>query len=400
MYCFIRLRNLLLIALLLGGIFALSLVESGEINLAEVIPTLNPNNLLPTPYLTGLEKGVAISADAAILIDSRTGSVLYAKNEHIKRAPASTTKILTGILALEYGDVNQIVTIDKAAVGVGGSQIWLEAGEKRTLLELLQGLMLKSGNDAAVAIAYHIAGSVPGFSALMNQRAKELGALNSEFSNPNGLPEKTKPHHSTAYDLALLARRGLEIPVFQELVRTKYEEIPWGDHDWQRVLKNTNRLLWYFAGADGVKTGTTRAAGNCLVASATRDGFQLIAVVLHSDNRWRDAASLLEYGFSRFRPYLAYPEGQAVKSIPVTNGAQDQVPLITAGEVAAVVPLAQWSQVQTRVTCPEYLTAPFWSGEEIGEVEVILGDQVLASSPLITAEPVGRKTFWQRLFGD
>ncbi len=388
----VRLRNFLFLLLLFGGVFSLALLQGADFT----VPTNATQQELLTPYLTKYGGSLSVTADSALLMDARTGTVLWAKNEHKQRPPASTTKILTAVVALECGDLSQTITIDRSATGVGGSQIWLEPGEKRTLLELIQGLMLKSGNDAAVAIAQHIGGSVEDFSTLLNKRARELGALNTVFSNPNGLPEKTKPHYSTAYDLALMARRGLQIPIFRTIVQTKYDQIPWGNHDWERRLTNTNKLLWYFSGADGVKTGTTTAAGNCLVASATREGFQLISVVLHADNRWGDAAKILEYGFKNFQPMLIGPEGTALKKVPVHNGVKNQVELVPAKEVAVVVPVAQWDRIQTRLTVPEYLTAPFWSGEIVGKVEVLLDERVLASEVLLTAEPIGRQTWWSR----
>lgn len=390
----VRLRNFLILVLLFGGVFGLALIQGINLPPDSAVLTNTTQRELRIPYLTQYGGGLSVTADSALLMDARTGTVLWAKNEHKQRPPASTTKILTAVVALEYGNLSETITIDRSATGVGGSQIWLEPGEKRTLQELIQGLMLKSGNDAAVAIAQHIGGSVEGFSTLLNKRARELGAFNTVFSNPNGLPEKTKPHYSTAYDLALMARRGLQIPIFQTIVQTKYDQIPWGNHDWERRLTNTNKLLWYFPGADGVKTGTTTAAGNCLVASATREGFQLIAVVLHADNRWGDAAKILEYGFKNFQPMLIGPEGTALKKVSVRNGVRDQVELVPAKEIAVVVPVAQWNQIQTRLIVPEYLIAPFWSGEMVGKVEVLLDGQVLASEALLTAEPIRRQTWW------
>lgn len=395
MFWHFRLRNSLLLSALFGTVVMMAVLLGGEPAQPVTGQGATSNVLVsPLPSLTGFAPPISVSADAAVLMEARTGAILFGKNEHVRRPPASTTKILTAIVALEHGDLNAVVEIPREATRVGGSQIWLEAGEKLTLRDLLYGLLLKSGNDAAVAIAYHISGGVEAFCRLMNQRAQELGAMNTVFSNPHGLPEKTRPHYSSAYDLALMARRGLQIPVFQEMVRTKYEQIPWGEHNWSRSLANTNRLLWYFGGADGVKTGTTSAAGNCLVASATRDGFQLIAVVLHSDNRWQDAAKLLEYGFTHFRPRLVYPAGAVVAQVEVRGGAKKEVGLVLRSDLAVVVPEKMWDQIQVRICAPEYLVAPFWSGEEVGTVEVLLGDSVLAAGVLTTQEPVGRRRFW------
>lgn len=397
MFWHFRLRNFLLLTALFGMVVIVAGLVTGEPAQLVTGPGAVSSPEVPRFLsITRFSPTISVSADAALLMDARTGTVLYGKNEHVRRPPASTTKILTAIVALENGDLNAVVEIPREATRVGGSQIWLEAGERLTLSDLLYGLLLKSGNDAAVAIAYHISGGVEAFCELMNKRAKELGALNTIFSNPNGLPEKTRPHYSSAYDLALMARRGLQIPVFQQMVRTRYEQIPWGEHNWSRSLSNTNRLLWYFSGADGVKTGTTSAAGNCLVASATREGFQLIAVVLHSDNRWQDAAKLLEYGFKNFRPMLVYPPGAVVSAAEVRGGIKKEVGLVLREELAVVVPESRWDDIQVRIYAPEYLAAPFWSGEEVGKVEVLLDDLVLASGVLTTQEPIKRRRFWTR----
>ncbi|MGB9826330.1 MAG: D-alanyl-D-alanine carboxypeptidase family protein, partial [Desulfofundulus sp.] len=206
-----------------------------------------------------------VTADAAVLMDATTGQVLYAKNAHQPRPPASTTKILTALLAIEGGKLDQVVTVSPGAAAVGESSMHLFPGQHLTLEQLLYGALLRSGNDACVAIAEHIAGSEANFVLLMNQKARQLGARDSHFCNPHGLP--ARGHLSSAYDLALLTRYALKNPTFKSLVSTRYHGFstpPWGEYH----LHNTNRLLWSYQGADGVKTGTTSEAGMCLVASA------------------------------------------------------------------------------------------------------------------------------------
>ena len=273
---------------------------------------------------------------AGVLMDVETGRVLYEKNAHQKLEPASTTKIMTAVLALERGNLSDTVTIGKEPTLVDGSRIYLEEGERLTLEQLLYGMMLNSGNDAAVAIAEHIAGSVPDFAKLMNEKAKSLGAENTNFVNPSGLPDKN--HYTTAYDLALIARYALlNHPEFRKIVATKTFYIPWQGKEWNRTLINHNKLLWNFEGADGVKTGYTRSAGQTIVASATRNGWQLLAVVLKSQGRniYADAKALLEYGFNNFEKKDLIKKGEVVEKLPVRFGTP--VDLVTSADFSAVV---------------------------------------------------------------
>jgi D-alanyl-D-alanine carboxypeptidase (penicillin-binding protein 5/6) len=260
---------------------------------------------------------------------------------------------------------------------------------------LLTGLMMESGNDAAAAIAEHIAGSEPEFVRLMNARAKSLGAWATIFANPHGLDPWDRDHLTTAFDLALIARRGLQIPKFRELVRTRaatVESLP----AMTRVLRNTNRLLWYFGGADGVKTGTTDYAGNCLVASATRDGWQLLAVVLGSQDRWRDAAALLEAGYREYTPMLAAAKGYPVGTAKVRWGMRREVPVAPARDVTAIIRNDSWDAVSAK---PEtrILSAPVASGEPAGKYRVFEGDHELTSVDLVAAAGTPRRTVWRTI---
>ncbi|MCE5286252.1 MAG: D-alanyl-D-alanine carboxypeptidase, partial [Pelosinus sp.] len=237
-------------------------------------------------YTSAAAKPPAIDAQAAILLDAKTGQILYNKNMNARLAPASTTKILTAIIAIESGRLDDTVKISARSAGTGGSSMHLYAGQLITLRELVTGLLLRSGNDAAVAIAEYLAGSTDEFVNIMNQKAHLIGAYNSQFKNPNGL--SAAGHYSTAFDLACLARYALLDPTFAAIVNTKETTIEWLDrrgHGTDKALRNTNKLLWMLADADGVKTGTTGEAGPCLVSSATRGNQKLIAVVLHDHAR-------------------------------------------------------------------------------------------------------------------
>ena len=238
-----------------------------------------------------------VSADAAVLMDVATGNVLFNKQANKRRPPASTTKIMTAILGMELGRPDEVVTVSQKAADVGEATLHLDPGEKITLYELITGALVRSGNDACVAIAEQISGSEEQFVKLMNRKALALGAENTHFENTNGLPRKE--HYSTAYDLALMARHGLEIPQFASITRQKETKIHFLKPDVFMDLRNTNKLLWNYPYADGVKTGTTTAAGKCLVASATKEGRQLLVVVLNAPDRFGDAKKLLEWGFDK-----------------------------------------------------------------------------------------------------
>ncbi len=241
----------------------------------------------------------SVSAKAAVLVEQSTGEVLWGKNETQKLPMASTTKIMTAIVALEHGTLSDLVTVSKAAAYTEGSSMYLHVGEQLSLESLLYGLMLNSGNDAAIAIAEHISGSVPAFAALMNQTAKKIGAKNTSFQNPNGLD--AEGHYTTAYDLALITRYGMEKEQFREIVKAKTKTVDLDGKPNGRVLSNHNKMLKFYPGCDGVKTGFTKKSGRCLVSSATRDGMQLIAVTLHAPDDWQDHTNLLNYGFDTYQ---------------------------------------------------------------------------------------------------
>lgn len=333
-----------------------------------------------------------VSADAAIVMDVTTGTILFEKNARRSMAPASTTKILTAIVALERGNLQDIVTISRHAAYTEGSSVYLTPGEKLTLDDLLTGLLLRSGNDSAVAIAEHIAGTEQQFAELCNLRAKELGAQQTTFCNPHGL--STPGHRTTAYDLAVMTRHALlNLPRFAEIVSSREDTIDWDGRPYDRQLRNTNKLLWMFAGADGVKTGTTREAGQCLVSSATRDGQQIIAVVLHSGSRWADSTALLQYSFDNFKLYRHAAKDTVLQSLPVINGMQDCVDAVVAEDVCVVVPAAQADTLQINFELPEQLEAPIYNGQKIGEIYVSSQGQIIKVVDLIAGEEVQDRTY-------
>ncbi|MGI9951851.1 D-alanyl-D-alanine carboxypeptidase family protein [Moorellaceae bacterium AZ2] len=335
-----------------------------------------------------------IQAESAVLMDALTGQVLWSKNPHERLPQASTTKITTAIVALERGNLTDLVRASKKAAEVGEASIYLEEGETLTLEELMYALLLRSANDAAVAIAEHIGGTEEEFVKLMNEKAREIGAQNTHYANSHGL--SAPGHYSSAYDLALIARYALQNPKFREIVATKETTIPWPGKPWDRLLVNNNQLLWgYYAypGADGVKTGYTREAGQVLVASATREGRQLIAVVMHSPNRYREASLLLDYGFEHFTRQVLMPAGETVSVAPVKKGLKDAVPAVTAGQVVAAVPKNATVQWQQSIEILPEITAPIKQGDRVGTLVFTWQDQKIAVD-LVAGQDIAQQPWW------
>lgn len=349
--------------------------------------------LTTSAVVTAAPKPPAIHANAAILMDAKTGEVLFAQNIHKRYAPASTTKVLTAIIAIESGRLDEEVEISLRAAGTGGSSMHLYAGQKLSLRELVTGLLLRSGNDAAVAIAEHLSGSVEEFVLAMNAKAQSLGAVNSNFRNPHGLTAVS--HYSTAFDLAWISRYALTNPIFAEIVNTRETTIDWFDRRGKEKdvnLRNTNKLLWMLEDADGVKTGTTGEAGPCLVSSATRGNQRLIAVVLHDHSRWQDSMQLLKYGFDSFDIYEYADAGDIVGPIAVEGGMADAVD-VTINQVAAVIVKPEdYPHVTVELDLPEKIKAPVYQGQKIGEVIFFVRDKAVKTVDIISTKDVAEQT--------
>jgi D-alanyl-D-alanine carboxypeptidase (penicillin-binding protein 5/6) len=279
-----------------------------SINYLERTVPLGPEQESKIPIIEAVEGlgPVNLWAKSALLLDAQTGKIIYQKNARVRRSPASTTKMMTVLVALELGDLDDKVTVSERVPQTQGASLRLKAGEVISLRDLLYGALLKSANDACVALAEHIAGSEENFVWVMNEKAKAIGALETHFVNCHGLD--SPEHYSTAYDLALIGRKAMENPTFQELVKTPRVQIKstLGKKEKVRYLISKNRLLNTFEGTDGVKTGFTRDAGYCLVASASRMGYRMIAVVLVDKNRWQDSKNLLAAGFDYLQKYIRH----------------------------------------------------------------------------------------------
>jgi len=347
-----------------------------------------------------LAKEPNITADAAVLMDAGTGQIYFEKNAHKKRSPASLTKIMTGLLAIEMGNPRDVVTVGRRAAGVYiGSTIGLRYKDRLTLDDLTKAALICSANDSTVAIAEHVAGDHDRFVDLMNTKAFVLGAFNTNYVNTNGY---TAPnHYSTAYDLAVITRYALQNPRFAELVCTKETTIKWLNRDREEIIHNTNKMLttdyYHYEGINGVKTGSTIRAGNCLVASATRDGRRLIAVVLHCRNRYVDAAALLDYGFNECLPRVLVKKGEKVGTVSVLNGVFREVPAVAGEELEVAIFAEELSHIERHVYLRGDLLAPVEKGVTVGRMTLILKGRILGEVELVAGDAVPRDNLFNRL---
>ena len=333
----------------------------------------------------------AISAKKAIVMDATTGRCLYEKDADSRSLIASTTKIMTALVVCEQCNVLDRVKIPKEAVGVEGSSIYLKEGEVLTLQELLYGMMLHSGNDAATALAIYCGGTVEGFAELMNDKARLLGMKDSHFVNPHGLdaPE----HYSTARDLAILAAYAMKNPIFSQTVSTKTVTVS------NRSLRNHNKLLWQVEGADGVKTGYTKAAGRLLVSSAQRQGRRLVAVTIDDGNDWADHAELLNKGFADYQLCQIVAKGQCLGSIEILSGQENRVNVLAAEDFSYA--LAENEKPHIILQPPGFAYAPVKHGDEAGFAYVCIGDTAIGKVPVVYEKTVHlqetpKVPFWKK----
>lgn len=338
--------------------------------------------LLPGLVLhTQAAEAPAVSAASAVLMDGETGRILYANNENEPRAIASITKLMTALVAAEWaqGDLSRTVTIRQKWTGIEGTSLYLRAGEKLTLETLLYGLLLHSGNDAAVALAASCAGDVETFVGWMNQRAQDLGMTNTHFSDPNGLGDEN--HYSTALDMARLGAACLQNPTVAKITATRSITLE------GRSFTNHNKLLWLYPGCTGMKTGYTRQAGRTLVSSAEKEGQTLICVTLNDRNDWTDHQALLDYGFETFPRQVLAEEGETFRQVPVEGSLLRQVPAVAWGEVAW--PLREGETVRTEIDLPASVQAPVTQGEIAGTVTFYVGDRKVGETYLVWGKSAG-----------
>lgn len=355
-----------------------------------------------------------ITSESGVLIDFESGDVLFEKNAHKLMYPASTTKIMTAVLTLENANLNDKVIIDKETPFTDGSRMYVKEDEVFTVEQLLHALMIESANDSAVALAKHISGSVEEFANLMNKRAKELGAINTNFTNPHGLPDKE--HVTTAYDLAMIGKYAMTIPKFTEVVKTIRYQIPETEKtDEIRYFRNRNRLLWgtgpsnkmdyngkrvdiKYDIVDGIKTGYTTEAQQCLVSTASKDNRRVISVVLKAirTNVYSDSRTLIDYGFDNFTEMSLINQGIALKTVEVENGVEDTLDLITQGSVSKIVQNEyNKSDIEQTIEVNPEIKAPINKGEVLGKVTYSLNGEIIGETNLLAREFIDEKQIYK-----
>lgn len=349
-------------------------------------PASRPWDVPSIRYSAAATRPVRITATAAVLVDGRSGQVLYDRNAHLIWPPASTTKIMTALVAVESTPLSTLIKISpNAAHFRDGSVVGLPEGARIPLQDLLYALLLPSGNDVAIAIAEGTAGTVPAFVARMNDEARRLGATQTHFGSPHGL--YTPDNYTTAYDLTVITRAALRNPTIAEIVRTRRWAFRIPGYR-ARILLNHNKLLSRFPGADGVKTGYVGESGLTLVASATRDGWRLIAVLMHTHDMWGDSARLLSYGFAHYRPKTIARAGDSLAVVEVPAANQTVVGTVPDDVTVDTMP---GEAVVRSVILADGVSVPVHRGERIGEVAFSAGGRVMHISPLVAADdvPVG-----------
>lgn len=381
-----------------------SLIASLGANTATVFAEtdIKNDNLTSADVVAGVP---SIVAETGVLIDAKTGMVLYNKGMDMQREPASTTKVITGLLAIENLPLDKVVTIDAETPFTEGSRIYLMEGEKITVKDLLYALFLESANDAAVALGKEMAGNVDDFATMMNDKAKELGAKNTNFKNPNGL--HLDGHVTTAYDMAMIAKAAMENPTFRKFVSTyKYTIQPTNKQEEPRYMYNTNRLLYdtrtkvsangvirpaKYDGATGIKTGYTGEAGGCLVAGAERNGTELIAVVMKSTDsgRFGDSIALLDWGFEKYHSVKTVNKGTDMGTIKVARGQEKKVSLVTEKDGYATLPIEQNAKKLKKVIkIAEKIKAPVQEGQVVGSIDFFQGEILMSSVDIVAAQAV------------
>ncbi|NLV17529.1 MAG: D-alanyl-D-alanine carboxypeptidase [Syntrophomonadaceae bacterium] len=345
--------------------------------------------LFPVFAAEGASSGPTVQAKAAILVDAASGRVLYEANARQRMSPASVTKIMTALLVVEAGDLDQTVTVSEKAATTPESAVWLETGEKLTREQLLYALMLNSANDSSVALAESIAGTEEVFVEWMNRKARELGLEDTHFCNPHGL--EASDHYSSAYDLALMSREAMKHEMFGQVVSSKTKVIPWTGKDFGRQLINKNRLLWRYNDANGIKTGYTKAAGNCVVGSAQRGSLTLIAVALNSPCVYDDLKNILDYGFANYSMQTIERSDLLSVEIPVVNGLTETFQARPEADLSVAVTTQEADRLSYRIFTDDQIPAPIQEGQVVGVCKVFVDDKEVSSVDLLAGISVEEK---------
>lgn len=332
---------------------------------------------------------IDVSAASAVLIDALSEKIIYEKNAYAKMPMASTTKIMTAICAIENADLDRKIIVNSAAIGTEGSSIYLKYGEKLTVRELVYGLMLNSGNDAAVAIACEVSGSTKEFAHLMNKTAEKIGAKNTHFENPNGLD--AAQHYTTAYDLALISAYAMKNTEFKKIVSTYSTTISYDGEDGKRHLKNHNKLLKMYDGCIGIKTGFTKKSGRCLVSAAEKNGITLIAVTLNAPNDWNDHTQMLNLGFEKTSLKRVITKDTYTRSVSVKNGTNNSVKLVFDDTFDVTQITDSNNKISLKYVIPDKITAPVGYRQPVGKVNIYLNGKYLGKVFAVTDSVVSRK---------
>ncbi|MGV3488962.1 MAG: D-alanyl-D-alanine carboxypeptidase family protein [Tuberibacillus sp.] len=335
---------------------------------------------------------ISVSAQSAILMDQASGRVLFEKDVHKKMRIASITKVMTAILAIESGEMDDKVKVSNNAYGTEGSSIYLKKGEKITLRNLVYGLMLRSGNDAAVAIAEKVGGSVDGFVYLMNQKAKEIGMMDTHFANPHGLDDHEQ-HYSTAYDMALLTRYAMQNKEFRKIFQTKYYKAPNPGEKWDRSWKNKNKLLFRYKYSTGGKTGYTKRAGRTLISTASKGELNLVVVTLNDGDDWRDHQNLFNWGFANYKMVKIAEKG---KITGIHNPYYDGK-MYVHRDLALPLSKEEKESLETEVTVYKPPHGKRWEEvpDQAGHLDVMVHGNEITSIPLFYEKPPKEnKGFW------
>lgn len=332
-----------------------------------------------------------IKAGSAILLDADTGEVLLEKSPDAARSPASTTKIMTALLLIENAPLDAWVTASKSVETVTGSSLHLRAGERISVRDLLYAILLRSANDACVAAAEYVSGSIAAFAEKMNQRAADLGMKRTNFANPHGLTDPL--HYTTARDLAVLTRHAMENPTFAEIARTPKMWVNSRSLNRKDLLvRSHNKLLGKYAGLDGVKTGYTRPAGRCFVGSATRGGWRLVSVVMKSPNWQEETKALLDYGFKSFQRKLLAPRGQVVGEVMVSGASRSSVQAVLSRDLRVALPIEGKGPLITLKPVFYEVAGAVSPGQVVGTMEIRKGPVMVAGVPLVAKEGLTAST--------
>lgn len=341
-------------------------------------------------YIPKVQAEVSVSAKSAICLHYPTGQVLYAKNANEKLPMASTTKIMTALVALENANLSDVVTVGANAAGVEGSSMYLKEGQTLSMSDLLHGLMLSSGNDAAVAIAEHVAGSEEAFCELMNQKAESLGCSNTQFRNANGLPDEA--HFTTALELARITGEALKNETFREIVSKKSVKVS------GKILTNHNKMLSLYEGAIGVKTGYTKKAGRTLVSAARKDGIELIAVTLNAPDDWDDHKKMLNAGFETVEIRTLAEKDKIADVFSVSNGSEENVSAVFSESFS--LPVIKGKNTETKFIVEAALSAPIEKGQTVGKAVFYLEGIPMGEVPLLAEKnipQIEKPSFWDRV---